>query len=139
MALRSGFKNEARFADIPGCPLGPTGEPRDESACAACPYNALSPGAARVGCMMSTPMAVYERSLAHLQRISRADHAALLSLLARGREEGLDRESLAAVRDIAARWLELVGNDLDEKRLVLGALRFASAGLAMSEPMAVLE
>ena len=142
MAILSGFVREARVEEIAGCPLTPPEAGGDESSCAACPYNVLNPGHARLGCMVSTPKAVYERSMAHLALISSDDHAVLQQLLKAEREtgmtSGLSPGAVARVHEIAEKWWPLVGNDQAERQVVTAILRFCDASLAQREPIKIL-
>jgi hypothetical protein len=137
----SGFARPSRVDEIPGCPLR-AGAAGDEAACAACPYNALKPGASRVGCTLSTGAETYRRALEQLGQLDPAAKERLLGVLSAERdtanEVGLPGEALAEVARIAERWWPLVANDAGVQQVVAGMLQFARAGLLTGEPVRIL-
>lgn len=143
MAILTQFLNKDRFAEIKGCPLGPTGGPQaDTSACKACPYNALHPGAASVGCVANTKHRDLQRALEHLGKIDRKALSTVEAMLRRERatpeDQGLTREEAEALAAIAKKWATLLANDPGETQLVLTLLRFAEAAAQSGEPVRVL-
>ena len=142
MAILSGFAREARVEEIPACPLSTPNAGGDEASCESCPYNVLNPGHARVGCVLSTPKAAYERCLTHLKAISLGDYTELQKILAAEREtgmtSGLSPVAVEQVRKIAEKWWPLVGNDPTEQQVVTAIMRFCDASLARREPIKIL-
>jgi hypothetical protein len=142
MAIISGFAREARVDEVANCPLSARTAGGDESSCADCAYNALNPGHARVGCVLSTPKAAYDRCMSHLKTISIHDYNELTDILEAEREAGttvgLNGPAVVRLRRIAEKWWPLVGNDPAEQQVVTAILRFCDASLAQHEPIKVL-
>ena len=142
MAIISGFAREARIDEVASCPLAAHATLVDESGCAACPFNALNPGHARMGCVLSTPASIYERCMSHLKSISINDYNELQTILKAeretGRTSGLGPAAVERLRQIAARWWALVGNDPAEQQVVTAIMRFCDASLAQHEPIKIL-
>src|SRR5689334_1496250 len=80
MAIISELTRRERFHEIDNCPLASPVE-GNRAACAGCPYNALAPGKALVGCLVHVGADVLSRALERLESIAPADHAALVTLL----------------------------------------------------------
>lgn len=139
MTIHSGFARRARADEIDGCPLSAAGH---ERTCARCPFNALRPGSARVGCALSTPHDAFARALGQLERLDGAAAARLDEILRAeretGDEEGLPPAALGDLAELAARWWPLVGNDLEVQQLVAGVLLFSRAAIASGEPVRIL-
>ena len=142
MAIITGFSRETRAEEIAGCPLVPKPDGRDESSCVKCPYNVLSPGHPRMGCVLSTPAATYDRCMSHLESVSSNDCNELRAILKAerktGRTTGLDPTQVERVRTIAERWWPLVGNDKTEQQVVTAMMRFCDASRARREPIRIL-
>jgi hypothetical protein len=142
MAIISGFARQARVDEMANCPLSAHAAGGDEASCADCAYNALNPGHARVGCVLSTPAAVYDRCMSHLKAISSNDYGELQKLLKAGRETGtavgVSGAEVERLRRIAEKWWPLVGNDPAEQQVVTAILRFCDASLARHEPIKIL-
>ena len=142
MAIISGFAREARIDEVASCPLAAHATLVDESGCAACPFNALNPGHARMGCVLSTPASIYERCMSHLKSISINDYNELQRIVRSERNTdkrlGLDAVAVGRVRAIAEKWWALVGNDPAEQQVVTAIMRFCDASLAQHEPIKIL-
>jgi hypothetical protein len=141
VAILSRFARDGRVHEIEGCPLVP-GDGGSESACATCPFNVLKPGASRVGCVVSTSFAAYERALEQLARIDPAGKSKLEAILEVERttanDIGLDDASLSEIEGIAKKWWPLVGNDLQLQQVVAAMMVFSRAGLRTKEPVRIL-
>ena len=142
MAIQSGFTRKGRFEEVPGCPLEEPARHHDESSCASCPFNVVSPGRPRVGCVLVTSVAIYEQALAHLRAISINDYDELRACLAVARARPADAAVSDAecdrIKRIALGWLPLVGNNPAEQQLVQCMIRLCDASLMRREPIRIL-
>lgn len=135
MSIVSGFARADRFSEVEGCPLaGPARSTIDESACAQCPYNALKPGAARIGCVLHTPYRAYQKLMA--QVAARPEEGArLLEVCAAQGAEGVAGAALPDVVRIARRAFDLAGNDAELRDAAAGMLLFSEAAQKSGEPI----
>lgn len=135
MSILSGFVRADRFSEVEGCPL--FGAPRatvDETACAGCPYNALKPGAARIGCVLHTSLRAYDKVMAQVG--ARPDDGARLQeILAAQDGDGVDPAALPDVVRIARRAFDLAGSDPEVRDAAAGLLLLSQAALASGEPV----
>lgn len=139
MTIVSGFVRADRFQEIDGCPLvDAAASAMDESACAACPFNVLKPGAARIGCVLHTPFRGYQKALEHIERVAGAARRAQLERTLEAQSAaGLPVEELPSLAALAANAWDLVGSDAELRDAIAGLRLFTEGGLRLAEPVQV--
>lgn len=139
MAIITGFVRHDLRHDVDGCPLNDGG---DEAACATCPYNALDPGKARVGCAVHSPSAEVKSALARLAQIDARAAARLEQILddqrRRREDEGLPGDDLNDLAALADKWARVVSGDAGEQHVVALLQRFTAAAKRTGEALRVL-
>ena len=142
MAIVTKFTGDVQ-AEIDGCPLADPVPDPDQSACGECSYNLVSPGRPRIGCVMRTPVGVYDAALTRLAARAPALHAELSELIKSAQSVPPGPTSPVAARwlDVARRWDEQIaesGDDPDELEVVRLVGRFARAALDLEQPVQIL-
>jgi hypothetical protein len=143
MSITSRFVNDEHIhAAVEDCPLDSAATSDDESVCASCRYNVISPGSERIGCIIHTPKAIYDSALARLAQRDADLRAQLRDLL---RTHGGRAQSAAQAHiwlRLAEQWFKAVSATADaepcELELAGVIARFAHAGMTLGEPIQLL-
>lgn len=127
--------------DILDCPRRTEGESRD--ACRRCPHNVCFPSQAEIGCVVRTPIEVYEAARSHLRERSPELSSELEALITRVGElpGGLDDTITERWLRLAERWFAQLppgGGAASEREVAQVIARFARAAREKSRRVQIL-
>jgi hypothetical protein len=141
MAIRTGFAREERCREIDDCPLSAS-EEANENACLTCSFNAAWRGQAKVGCVITTTLVLYQRTMHQLEATAREDYRRLTQILAEERRGATnmidDQNRLRELQRIFSSWRSRVGNEPEIAPLLRTVSAFIDAAITMREPIVLL-